>query len=863
MAAITKAGFFSLNLRFLNDVDNAQISYMKGEQTVELRTAPPCMVPVIRNIEAVLTFIQPLYKRHGLFMMEQIHNEYPDNINTVANLIEIKKKLQMDTKAHEEKLAEMQSNDGNRLEQARCLLEIGYILLTDVHAEVQKSVDEKLADICKQLEFQTALINAPGKAETFGHAFIAWRDATNNIKHLLPESCLDGTKREQTEAIKYFEDGLAMMTPGTETGIWKHNLARAHSRVGTADRNISRTSERKKHMIHALQNFLECISEIRQDTDPLKVYVARSYAYVGHLIATRNKEIKGKEDPIPSFIDRNQKFRCLWEDPMEAFKRAHSIFDDDRVVHSRHGLTLKDKRISTQNEDYGQRIRQAIQCFNNALRIEKIHNWFAYSQLCQAYMELYKFEKKLFLDNKDPEPNKNNLDEAIKNGQLSLQQRVTSKTLLNITEAFYLKAVKPKTEKGLEIIEDLSCISTAQEFIQRAIDHHDCKEHEKLRIFLGKCLFHKGDKKAGIEEMLDVLTKDRNTITEPHYFRELLIMMINEFRTWKDDRRNEAKSRQRRQKLRKIWCVLVSGKMTYKKRLKHPLIGILNLYPHEFIVLLREVYSFKTRSKEDQELANECLDALKNHNGKDVKRRAREIEEIQPEETDSIVNHQGQVAIYDCCICYSKEDAIWTKTFIEDRRHIQKWKPCLKVEGLRFGERMKFLFIISDSFNRDPDCMAMLSAVKGNHPTSNRLIPVLKYNATSLPELLKDVQPIDFTALKNNSEKLTAALLQPIDDFNVPGAPAIQTPMVDVSEGIPGGDSDGMEVDEPTTAKRTKTDNVTDGQVHDTELSWAEQVQKNSEEPKDETEMEAHLGDSGQSLPDNAEMDSGFVSGNI
>lgn len=866
---------------------------MKGEQCVELRTAPDCIRPVIRNIEAILSFIQPVYRNHALFMMEQIHHDYPENINTIANLIEMKRNLKMDTKTLDQKLKKMQSEGGNKLEQARCLLEIGYVLLTDLHSEVPKSAGETLSNIHKQLEVQMSFITESRQAATYKQALENWTEATHRIQRLLPQSCLDGTKREQSEAITYFEDGLAMMKAGTEAGIWKHYLARAHSRVGTADRNISKTTEKKKHMLLALRNFMACITETATDTDYLKVYVARSYAYVGHLIATRHKEIKGKEDPVPCFIMQSQEFQRLWEYPMEAFTRAHKICDTDRVVHTRHGLTLKDKRSLKQNADYEQHIYQAIGCFKRSLKIEQIYNWFAYSQLCQAYLELYKHQRKLFQDAKDHrnqrEPDKKSLDEAIHNGQLALQQRASSKTMLHVTESFYLKAIKPKTEKGLEIVEDVSSISAAQDVIQRALAYHDCNEHEYLRMYLGKCLFHKGDKKAGIEEMLDVQMKNRNAKTEPNQFRELLIIMINEFRTWKDDKRNEIKSRQRRQKLRKIWVVLTSGKVTYGKRLRHPIIGILNWYPHEFVFLLREVYSFKNSRRVDRELAAECLDALKKHHGADVKRRVQELDRVQPDKTDVLdTQEQGEPSKYSCCICTCKEDEIWRKTFIEERGLVQTGKICSKGDHLEFGKETKYMFIISEAFNNDENCMAMVSTIKNRYPTSNRLIPILTDHA-SIPVHLGDVHALDFVGLRNNNvAALTAALLQPINDSNVPRMAAnqmdqqmegigsgqetiylrgntdqndgtIPSQMADVPEGIADSDNDveGMEIDEPAAAKRMKTDDAADAQDSDGQLTWAEQVDAISYERKD-TEPQAD--NSGDTLQDKTEMDSGFDS---
>ncbi|XP_060085234.1 uncharacterized protein LOC132564603 [Ylistrum balloti] len=904
VAEVMPAGFFNRNLCFLDEVDNAQISYMKGEQGVELRTAPDCMKPVIRNIEAILTFIQPLYKRRGLFMMEQIHNEFPENINTLANLIEMKTNLNMDIKIQEEKLKTLRSKDCNRLEEARCRLEIGYVLMTDLHIEAQKSVEEKLMDVHKHLELKSQMVTG-NRRIIFKHAFQQWDDATTKIKHLLTETCLHGTKLEQNEAITYFKLGMDLLEPGTEKELWRHQLARTHSRLGTADRNVSKTTERKHHMCCALKNFLECISEIskvNQKNDPLKVYIARSYAYVGHLIATRHKEIKGQQEPIPSFIEQNDDFRCLWNNPMKAFEMAYESFNRDRVVHNRHGLTLTDRRATKdKKENYEKNVDQAIKHFNESLKIEKMHNWFAYSLLAHAYLEKYRVKKQRFLEETSrqnkKEPEKGDLDDAIKNGELCLQQRVTSRTLLDIIEAFYLKGMKPKQGKdGLDIIVDESCITVAYEYIQRAFNHHDCKEHEKLKVFSGKCLFHKGDKTNGIEAMLDILTKPRNSVTEPHYFKELMIMMLNEFRVWKDNKRNEVKIRQRRQKLRKIWCVLSSGKVTYTNRLRHPLIGIVNMYPHELIFMIREVFSFKKRSPKDQELVNECLNALENHHGKDVNRRLKELLAERPEESDEIDNHKAETSDpYQCCICYSREDAIWTKTFIEDRKLHLNGKLCSRVDQLEKGENMKYLFIISDSFNNDEDCMAMLSAVKGKYKTSNRLIPVLINNFSSLPLLLEDVHPVDCTGLRNSAYKnLEAALIQQVNDNNVqtakvtpnptvidvpraeltpdpmvidvPGAEVTPDPTVKnvpgAEEGTASSDSESIEVEESESKalKRRKKDDQTEEQAPNEEPSMEAQEQAESEIATNGTESKPSMWELVQS--ENNELDSGFDSQN-
>lgn len=95
----------------------------------------------------------------------------------------------------------------------------------------------------------------------------------------------------------------------------------------------------------------------------------------------------------------------------------------------------------------------------------------------------------------------------------------------------------------------------------------------------------------------------------------------------------------------------------------------------------------------------------------------------------------------------------------------------------------KVMFIISENFNNDNVCEAMVSMARSKYLMSERLIPVLTSDVP-MPTVLNDLRMLDFTGLTNPYEKLYAALLEPV-------TPAHRAP-VDEANPLSHDDEEGM-----------------------------------------------------------------------
>lgn len=567
----------------------------------------------------------------------QVHKQHPLNINTLANLIYMceNTKPRRNATKYQEKLRNLQ---GNKVENARRLLEQGYVLLTDTHSEAKENADKKvkdIRDILQQREHSTTGIRANQIRKAYGFV-----DQLEQHLKSLPYICVEDTKKQRQWSIKCFETGLSTLeelqtdVDQTEILVWKHFLGKAYNRVGGSCLAFAKTSEKKADLRRSMKLFCEVIERLEEKNidsmEPnIKICVARSYAYLGHMIMTKRKIIAGVQENVRQCMEHGE-FVEFWTSPVKALKKAELLAVDDRVVLNRFGLTLQ------KDENY----ELALEKYNLSIQKCREYNWFAYSCRGDLYLAMYTSEYRKYenerLSTTEPKlPDKSLLMKAEEDLEKCLTFKTTNQLLVNLAYANFYQGTDPVKLKYMkEHVIDSTKVQKAILKLQESLEHHECGFHSRVYSLLGKCLFSLGDRNGGIENMKTAITMEPPNVQDPVDFRDLCMFVLQ---TYQIEKNEEPKSK-KIGLLNELWVILQEAARKYKKRLRFQLIGVANRFPHEVLDLLQEVQRGKIRynSKDATMVIDICMGTLKKHNGKRVKLRANglSVQDILPTECD-------------------------------------------------------------------------------------------------------------------------------------------------------------------------------------------------------------------------------------
>lgn len=763
-------------------------------------------------------------------LYSQVHKQYPKNINTLANLIYMcqNTKPRRDVTKYQEKLRNLQ---GNQVEESRRLLEQGYVLLTDTHSEAKENANKKvkdIRDILQQREHSTTGIRANQIRKTY--EFV---DQLEQHLKALPDICVEDTKKQRQWSIECFKTGLKGLEKQqsdvykTEILVWKHCLGKAYNRVGGSCLAFSKTSEKKADLRISMTLFCEVIKGLPENTlktlEPnMTICVARSYAYLGHMIMTKKKIIAGVKEPIPECMTHGG-FEEIWANPIKALEKAQLLGDKDRVVLNRYGLTLqKDEKYDL-----------ALMRYNISINVCREYNWFAYSCRGDLYLTKYLSEYRKYEKEKekqkhnrismtDPKPpDKSLLVKAEEDLEKCLTYKTTNQLLLNLAYANYYQGTDPDKVKSMkDPVIDSTKVQKAILKLQESLEHHECGFHSKVYSLLGKCLFCLGDRNGGIEYMKTAINMEPPNVQDPVDFRDLCMFVLKTYQIEK----NEPYSR-RIYLLTELWVILQEAARKYKKRMKYQLIGVANLFPHEVLDLLQEVQRGKIRynSKDSKTVIDICMGTLMKHNGKRVKMRAGglTVQELSPSECDEEPDVLSTEPApeqpmfkkkYDFYISCSNEILPWVKICLLQTLEKQyNLKGCIRTrdfdpsksaeESLAsvLPETRKVVIVFSECYNRNylKECYTIVRYTNpdGERKTAEEnsfIIPILR-DVKHLPECLNYIEPLEFSTPPYDFQKLWCALCE---EYACPMSQSVDSTQMQISDS----DSDTESTDSYFTA---------------------------------------------------------------
>ncbi|XP_063407595.1 uncharacterized protein LOC134691195 [Mytilus trossulus] len=738
-------GFYNnLRLRIFQVHDGNQLRYLEGEQNVELLCCHPCIKPVIENFQAVLMFQNPEQKTRAIECLEKIRDAYKQNLNIQANLAEMYRQTKQTTKEEDCKknIDRILHSPDRDLEKARSLAEQGYILIIDLHSETTDSPEKKIMDFRDQVK--EILESSRGRIQVAGCESIL-KDVTTIRKKLLGlhTNCHKETTQERKRAVKTLAEAIKIFeiliqndnTILTEVIVWRHYLGKAYHRLSGGSDEILSGLDKKIYIKKAVESFEHVAVHFQSKvTDDKEARIlARTYAYIACIYIQKKHRIKSDEHLGKLKV----KDIIAFQEPMRIAALAEEICSKhpDRVTFNRLGILQEVVKEWSKAEEY----------YNKSIAVCSDYNWFAYSLLCQLYLNKHVDN---FRVDRQESRNSEELKKAKEYGIVSLDKRKTSTTLCRLAK----------------VCKYMGEWKEAIGYLHTALCSHECDKHHELYAILAYCEYKTGNFEGAVHIMKIAITIEPQNQKDPLNFKQFLEYLLENFRV--NFKRSKGQIWQRKKKdLEEICCVLEEAHRKHKQRIKYQWINVINNYPHETVEVLDTLIKQISSDRRDT-LIKMGLKALNHHKGEHVKERARKLEEKrmtnhthqEPEVSiDQLVGQISEIStttddyLFDYYVLFGPSERSWVENIFLDviGKEFNTTESIL--EGLTFKPghtteyiykkcRM-FVFVISEDFKTTPRLTALAQELKTLciDNKEDRIIPVTR--DTDMPDFLSTLEP--------------------------------------------------------------------------------------------------------------------------
>ena len=135
---------------------------------------------------------------------------------------------------------------------------------------------------------------------------------------------------------------------------------------------MDKSDEVKCITLKAVDLFWKIIKE--STSADMNLYVARSYAYIGHILARRLSLVK---DDINIFSD--SEIGDMLESPLAVLEKAYELAPDDTTVLNRYGRSLWNNSERMESNAKIQLLKKAEDILTKSVEKNSKRNWFAYA----------------------------------------------------------------------------------------------------------------------------------------------------------------------------------------------------------------------------------------------------------------------------------------------------------------------------------------------------------------------------------------------------------------------------------------------------------------------------------------------------
>jgi tetratricopeptide (TPR) repeat protein len=176
--------------------------------------------------------------------------------------------------------------------------------------------------------------------------------------------------------------------------LWEHYYAKALNQYYDSLERLSPYNdggleeEMRAVTIKALEKFWS-ITQMPMDDDN-KTIVARSFAYIGHILTKRESLVQSGEQTFE--LSKNPEFKLYLDNPLKALSKAYRLKPNDISVLNRYGRSLWNRSLAMKNwNDMDQKLEyleRANKILSASINVDSDRNWFAYTTRMHVRLDI-------------------------------------------------------------------------------------------------------------------------------------------------------------------------------------------------------------------------------------------------------------------------------------------------------------------------------------------------------------------------------------------------------------------------------------------------------------------------------------------
>ncbi|XP_052094185.1 uncharacterized protein LOC127730106 isoform X3 [Mytilus californianus] len=752
-------GLMGLNLNIMHALDMHMIEDAKHNIYKLIEKEHPALINVHKNMVALYKMKIPRERREARLELEQILENFPDHLNALADLEHIYRELHRFTDAENcRKTIEHKLNGKTRnsLQNKRiCLLEQGYAILIERTLINENTVEQRITDLHKMLntEYERSEGN---RRECLERSLHHQMQVLRNVQNANEDEKIDGHILRKGSSLQKFEMAEKLSTKPLPHIVWVFYFAKALNQYYDSLEYISKLKdgmedEMRAVTLKAIEKFWYITQE--PSREDMKTFVARSYAYIGHILMKR-KSLINSNSTIPELLEIPE-LKKLLNDPLQASKKAYELMPDDVTVLNRYGRALWNCVLQTDSMEIKlQQLYKSEKILSASIAKDGQRNWFAYSSRMVVRKDIANLERNNY------EVAEDYLKKAKLDGHTCFKSKTTRKDMTVLAEVCQKLAKFPKTNDcGPEFVRDNNYLHQSLDYLFYSTYLGDPPEYHWTHR-TASCLFDLGEYEQAIEWQRKAWFPSKGSSSYAFYM--LCIYMLTMF----EQRKMWGKSEN--PIFREFLYILIYGKNKYEDITRN-LKGLYQIRRKEILRFFREVMQLKPMRIDEKNILEICLDNFitfsQTHRniGREFRQLKSTLQEIVPEKEMEYVLSEifknpsikplktGLKALsksfkYDFFVSHSHIDGSWVDNIF--LRHLESkfdesdvaFRGCIAdrdfTPGISvldniiaaIGESNKVILVISESFVSSNWCQyeADQAVIRSlNSKDDNCIIPVL------------------------------------------------------------------------------------------------------------------------------------------
>jgi len=600
-------GLSGLNLNLLHAIDMYMIDNAIHTIFKKIQKEHRIVANVEKTMVALLKTKIPRESREARIELEQIVRESPKHLNALADLETIYRSLHRINDADSCRCTInsilKSTSDADVQIKRTCLLEQGYAIQIERTLFHENTLELRISDIHKILTVEYD--NSDGeRRECLGRGLHHQKQVLGSIHSANKDNTTDAHLIRKGSSLQKFEMAEKMCSAPLPHPLWDHYYAKAlyqyyYSLGGLSPyKDGALEDEMRAVTIKALQKFWS-ITRIRIDEDN-KTCVARSFAYIGHILTNRKSLILSDEQTFE--LSRNPEFKRYLHNPLEALRKAYHLEPNDVSVLNRYGRSFWNRSFAMKNlNDMDQKLEyleHANNILTTSIDVDSDRNSYAYSIRMQVRLNI---ADSVIKRNKNKA--RDWLENAKEDGHICFKSHNTRRDMTVLAETCQKLAKFPSIrDYGPEFVKEKHYLHQALDYLFYAThigDHIDFNWTNRM----SSCLFDLGEYEKAIEWQRKawLLSAPLNSTS----FYILCIYMLTRYE--KDVNLETCMA----SFLREFLYVLIYGKNKYED-ITWSIEGIYNKKPREIYNLLTAVIVEKviTVREDAKNTLQHCLNIL-------------------------------------------------------------------------------------------------------------------------------------------------------------------------------------------------------------------------------------------------------------